>query len=245
MKLKIIGSSSSGNNYILETKDSALVIEAGLSFAKLKEAINFDVAKIKGVLCSHSHQDHSKFIHNYLQNGINCYSSKECIEEMKFTNHANFLAVKESTKYQIGDFTIIPIPMVHDVVCFGYLIHHAECGLVLFATDTMFIKHKVEGLNQIIVEANYCEDIIENRFKTGKLGRYLKERIENSHLSFQNCKKFLEANNTTKVNNIVLIHLSDGNSCESTFVKEVIEMTGKKVFAANKEMEIDFNLNPF
>ena len=40
MKLKILGSSSEGNCYILENDKEALILEAGVSFGKVKKALD-------------------------------------------------------------------------------------------------------------------------------------------------------------------------------------------------------------
>lgn len=58
MKLKVIGSGSSGNCYILESDNEALVIEAGLPFMEVKKALNFNIMKIKAVIITHIHSDH-------------------------------------------------------------------------------------------------------------------------------------------------------------------------------------------
>ena len=55
MKLKIIGSSSSGNSYVLENDNEILIIEAGIKFSDVQKAIDFRVDKIRGVLISHEH----------------------------------------------------------------------------------------------------------------------------------------------------------------------------------------------
>lgn len=55
----------------------------------------------------------------------------------------------------------------------------------------------------------------------------------------------LSANDLTAVNNIVLIHLSDGNSNEKQFKKEVYELTGKNVYVASNGMNLKFNKTPF
>ena len=47
------------------------------------------------------------------------------------------------------------------------------------------------------------------------------------------------------VTNIILIHLSDGNSNAELFKKEVAAETGKKVTIASKGIEIDFGKTPF
>ena len=55
MLLKITGSGSSGNNYILESESEILLIEAGISLKKVKQAINFNINKVVGMIFSHAH----------------------------------------------------------------------------------------------------------------------------------------------------------------------------------------------
>jgi len=47
------------------------------------------------------------------------------------------------------------------------------------------------------------------------------------------------------VNNIVLIHLSDGNSDEAFFKDETERITGKNVTVARAGIVLDFNKTPF
>jgi phosphoribosyl 1,2-cyclic phosphodiesterase len=55
MKLKIISSGSVGNSYILESQNSALLIECGVKVDEVKQAIDFNTLKLKGMLVSHGH----------------------------------------------------------------------------------------------------------------------------------------------------------------------------------------------
>lgn len=55
MKLHIINSGSSGNCYILENSESALMLEAGCKLDLVKKAINFNTLKLKAMLVSHGH----------------------------------------------------------------------------------------------------------------------------------------------------------------------------------------------
>jgi hypothetical protein len=64
-------------------------------------------------------------------------------------------------------------------------------------------------------------------------------------MSLDTCIKTLKANDLSLVNNIVLIHLSDSNSNEIEFKKEVKQATGKTVTVANNGISIDFNKTPF
>lgn len=55
MKLKVLGSGSSGNCYILENDSEALIIEAGVPIMETKKALDFNIRKVRGVVISHEH----------------------------------------------------------------------------------------------------------------------------------------------------------------------------------------------
>lgn len=55
MELICLGSSSSGNCYLLNSESECLVLEAGLPFKEVKKALDFNVSKIQGVVISHEH----------------------------------------------------------------------------------------------------------------------------------------------------------------------------------------------
>jgi phosphoribosyl 1,2-cyclic phosphodiesterase len=73
----------------------------------------------------------------------------------------------------------------------------------------------------------------------------MKKRVFQSHFEFENVKEFLKINNLKEVRNIVLLHLSDGNSNEELFKREIERITNKSVFIADADLEIDISLYPF
>ncbi len=60
----------------------------------------------------------------------------------------------------------------------------------------------------------------------------LKNRLLKSHFSLENVKEFLKANDLGKVQEIWLLHMSNGNSDSERFKREVQELTGRMVFVA-------------
>lgn len=56
MKIHILSSGSKGNAYLIEKNESCLLLECGVNFNTIKEAVNFNLLKIKAVLVSHEHQ---------------------------------------------------------------------------------------------------------------------------------------------------------------------------------------------
>lgn len=246
MKLTILGSSSHGNCYILHNDTEALIIELGVAMKDVKQALKGKISKIAAAIVSHEHKDHAGHVQDALECAIPVYMSQGTIDATQLTGFKKATAIKAMQSFSVGGFTILPFDTQHD--CnepLGFLISHAETGNILFATDTYYLKYKFAGLNNIMLEANYCEDILNHNIAEGKIPVVVKNRTLQSHMSIETCKQALQANNLTQVNTILLLHLSDGNSDEKRFKKEVEQLTGKTVIVADKGMTIDFNKTPF
>lgn len=242
MKLTVIGSGSAGNSYILHNETEALVIEAGMKFAEVKKALNFEVGKLAAVIVSHCHADHSGYIVQYHREGISVYTSRETAQHY---NLENTNEVETGKAFNVGNFKVLAFEVVHDVKTHGFLINHPETGKFCFITDTHYSPFVFKGLNNIIVEANYSEKIITKRLEDDRIIKSLYERVIRSHMSLETALGFLKANDLKQVRNIVLIHLSDGNSNEAQFKQEVEAATGIPTYIATKGMTIEFNKNPF
>jgi len=243
MKLSVLGSSSSGNSYVLHNENEALIIECGIKPIEIKKTIGFDYAKINGIIVSHSDQDHIKFIDEYLNLGIDVYTSAGTIEETKTKSNFSPIVCKHGSEFRIGEFTVLPFDTQHD--CkepLGFLINHPECGNVLFATDTYYLKYKFNELRHILIECNYSEEILQ---RNGVSNEFLKNRTINSHMSYETCCSTLIANDLSLVQNIVLIHLSDRNSDANMFRHGICELTNKNVYIADSGLEIELNKTPF
>jgi len=247
MELKIIGTGSQGNAYILSNGNEALLIECGVNINDIKKALDFDLSKVVGCIVTHEHGDHYKSIQKVLDLGINVYASQGTFNCEKFPSSGHRRKViKAKQQFKVGNFTIMPFEINHDVAePLAFLISHPDCGITLFMTDTVYTKYVFPPLNNLIVEVNYDKEIIDEKYSQNSNNSFLRDRIINSHFSLENLKNMLLANDLTKVNNIVLIHLSDSNSNEKQFQKEVSDLTGKNVTVASNGMKIPFNKTPF
>lgn len=246
MKLKILGSSSAGNGYVFDNGKEALLVECGMPYKSIQKVVNFEISRFVGAIVSHEHGDHAKHIHKVLDARIPCYMSAGTATALRLNDNALVRQTDEFKAYRLGGFTIQGFSVQHDAAePFGYLIHHKEMGTVLFATDTYYLKYKFAGLSNILIECNYRLDILEANVEAGRIAKPQRDRTIRSHLSYETCKETLLANDLSKVNNVVLIHLSPGNSNASEFLKGIKELTGKNVHIADKCMEIEFNKTPF
>lgn len=246
MKLRIIGTGSKGNAYVLENEHEALLIEAGVNIKEIKQALYFDYSKVVGCIITHEHLDHCKSANDLMRLGIDVYTGAKTHQKINgdVIHRAMPIASRETIK--LGNFKIMAFDVKHDAVePLGFLIEHPDCGKVLFLTDTYYCKYTFPGLNNIIIEANYSKEIIDKKYGPDSDKEFLRNRILKSHFSLANCKDMLKANDLRQVNNIVLIHLSDSNSDEKQFQKEVYELTYKNVHVASNGMIIDFKKTPF
>lgn len=248
MQLKILGSSSKGNCYILENENEALIIEAGVNINDIKKALNFSFAKVAGCLVTHEHKDHSKSIEDVMKIGVGVYTSRGTMRVLGLNvDHHRLYTIKAGQVFTAGPFKILPFEIEHDVVePLGFIINHKDCGNVLFITDSYYVKDTFKNIHNIIIEANFSNEILKERMAGGYIPDYRANRLFKSHMSLETCKKTLKANDLSKVHNIVLIHLSDGNSNATQFKQEIEGLTGKKVTVADEGILIEnFNKTPF
>jgi len=246
MQLKVIGSSSLGNCYALESSTGEiLLLECGVRFDLIKKALNHRLSNITGVLITHSHQDHCKAFEDVLKAGIYAYATPGTIDELGFPHHRAKQIIPGVEKV-VGSYKVIAFDTKHDTKqpC-GFLIWHSEMGTCLFLTDSYYVEYIFPGLNNVIIECNYAQDIIDHKVESGSGMKFLRDRIIESHMSLETCKMTLQANDLSLVNNIVLVHLSNSNSDARRFKCEVEEQTGKHVHIADAGMSINFNKDPF
>jgi phosphoribosyl 1,2-cyclic phosphodiesterase len=246
MHLQVISSNSAGNAYILENDQEALLIECGVNFKLIKQALKFNLRKVAGCIVTHEHLDHAKGIRDVMDAGINVYASEGTHEALGTIGRHRTKFAYSGKSFHLGNFRIMPFDVKHDTAePFGYLIQHPETGTTLFLTDSYYCEYKFAGLNNIIIEANHCTDILNQRVQDGMSPTFLRDRVFTSHMSIRTCKEALGSYDLSAVNNVVLIHLSDGNSDARRFKKEVEEQTGKVVHIAEPGLSISLSKQPF
>jgi phosphoribosyl 1,2-cyclic phosphodiesterase len=225
MQINVFGSSSKGNCYHVDSS-SPLLLDAGLPFKEIQRRLNFQTSSIAGVLITHQHMDHCKAVKDLIKAGIDCYMNQATCDVLGVVSH-RIKVIAPMEQIKINEWAIMAFPLEHDVDNLGYLISNG-IEKILYITDTSFCRFKFNGVTRLLIEANYSYEIlkqhIENDQTTGK-----ESRLINTHFALEDVKEFLIANDFSKLKEIILIHLSDGNSDAELFKKEIAELTGKIV----------------
>lgn len=244
MKLTVIGSSSKGNGYVITTnnKSESLIIEAGVKLLEVKKAVDFKISSISGCIVSHQHNDHAGYASEYAKAGVRVLALEEVLKAKGITRNCQRIELGKG--YKMGDFKILPFEVMHDVPCVGFVIEHSECGKIVFLTDTYACQYRFANVNHYLIEANYADDILTDNILAGRVPQAMRNRLLTSHFELSNTIAMLKSSDLHCVRNIVLIHLSDGNSDERRFVAECKAELGKKVVAASAGLVLDIDAIP-
>lgn len=232
IEIQAIASGSKGNCYRITDGSTPLLLECGILWKKIQQGCGFRTSEIIGCLVTHEHQDHSKAVRDVVKAGIDVYMSAGTKEVLGATGH-RVKEIKPRVQFKIGTWTVYPFETQHDAAePLGFLLMNQAGEKLLFATDTYYVRYKFVGLTHIMVECNYAADILEANVKARTVPVAMKNRLLQSHFSLANVKEFFRANDLDKVQEIWLLHLSDSNSNEERFKREIQELTGKPVYIA-------------
>ena len=231
MKLKCLGSGSSGNCYLLSTETETLILDCGIPIMKIKKGLNFDLSKVVGCVVTHSHKDHSLSAKDFENMGMPVFNPYENKEPINLNGWNGTI--------QAFDLTDKDGKFMHtnadgsECPCYGFLITHHELGRMLYITDTELVKWRFKDINHIIISCNYQKKYIddENIAKRNHVFR--------GHMELETVKEFIKANNSDSLQNIILCHLSQDNSNPDECKAEVEKVAKCPVYVASKGLEVE------
>lgn len=224
-------SSSKGNLYIVDDGRTRLMIECGLPWKEIRQALEFRTSEIQGILLSHAHKDHSRAAGDAAKAGLDIYASRATLDTLGLSGH-RFHAISPRVPFDLGSWDVLPFETVHEGEegdTLGFLVANKEKERLLFLTDSCYCRYRFKNLTVIAIECNYADDILAENTRVGAVDRSLRKRIRGSHMSLETAKEMLLANDLSQVREIWLLHLSDSNSDAERFKREVREITGKIV----------------
>lgn len=231
MILKCLGSSSSGNCYLLTSNNGeTIILDCGIPIKEIKKGLNWNIKDVVGVLCTHKHLDHSKSVKDFEAMGIQILAPY-LGDSRKSMNMGGF-TVKSF------DLTTIDGNWTHtnadgsECPCYGFLITHPEMGRMLYITDTNLIKWRFKGITHILLGVNYDKDLIDNE-DPAKVNH-----VYRGHMSIDTACDFAKANNSKDLKNVIMCHLSKNNADKDLFIdkmKSVVSNANVDVAEPNKE----------
>lgn len=237
--MTVIATGSMGNAYALRAGGETLLLEAGVKAGCIVRAIGYDVTHVVGCLVSHEHSDHAKYA-GTLSHYIAAVYGTEGVGASVDMMPTRFHAVQPGRLMRLGGFTVVAMPTVHDVPCLAYVIRHQEMGTLLFATDTPYLDFTVRGINHVMLEADYEQDLLERNLQEGMIDQRRHDRVVLNHMHIgTTCDTLrrLDAGHTLRT--ATLVHPSTLNADRRHMERLATEATGLPVRCARAGLTVE------
>lgn len=247
MRLHVIASGSTGNAYLLDFGGDQLLLECGVRWPLLREALGSDLTYLRAAFVSHEHADHSKAAADLLWRGIPCIMSEGTREALELPPSPRLITPSHNRQFSFSNFDILQFPTEHDATdpC-GWLIQYRPTGeTLLFATDTYYLRIQPRGVHYCMIECNFIAETLERNILAGRVPEEMRHRLLHSHFSLENVLGFFDAADLSKTRGIVLLHMSGNNADEARMVDAVRKATNVETWAARAGLKIDMALTPF
>lgn len=229
-----IASSSAANSYLVSDGETDVLVDAGVKIQELRRSLNFRLSSLSGVLISHRHGDHTRSVKDLVKCGVDIYGLRSTLSDIGLIEHHRSIPIESEQQFQLGTWTILPFKTEHDVESVGFLMANQLGEKLFLATDTFYIRYRFSGLTHIAIECNFSQKILDENIAAGRVPHVMRRRLMKSHFSLEHVKDFLRANDLHSVREIWLLHLSDTNSSEEMFKREIQELSGKTVYVAGR-----------
>ena len=226
-------SGSSGNSLFIETQNTKLLIDAGVSSKKIENAlndINIDPSTLDGILVTHEHIDHVQGLGTLSKKfDLPVFVNQETLDAMPKQkdkiSEKNVKTFKISDRFEIGDLEIKPFSIPHDAA--------NPCGFniwkdnkkISIATDighmTNPILKSLEESLFIMLEANYDPEVL----RCSPYPFTLKSRIAGptGHLPNEMAGKTISHLLKSGLKNAMLGHLSKQSNFPELAYKTVVD----------------------
>ena len=226
-------SGSSGNSIYIACADTRILVDAGMSAARIEahlREIGVDIRDIDAILVTHEHVDHVR--------GLGVLSRKYGLPIYANEGTWDGILLRESgiplrclrtfytgEDFYIGDLNVHPFPIPHDAkepVGYTFSCQGLRCAV---ATDIGHINstwlEAIAGSQALVLEANHDVEMVER----GPYPKRLQQRIlgRNGHLNNVDCAKVLLELVKRGAKAVSLAHLSADNNLPELAYNTVCE----------------------
>jgi len=235
-----LASGSKGNCTFLGTKQTKILIDAGISGRAIKNRlaeIDIDISEIDAILITHDHHDHIQGLKVLAyRHGIPVFANTETAKGIvhAFSECPKFKIFTTGETFEFGDLEIHPFSILHDTldpVAFTIRVDSLKLG---FCTDLGFVtpsvRHRLQECDHLVLEANHQPSMVHacarpDVYKNRVLGRQ-------GHLSNIDCGQLLADVWHHDLQHVYLAHLSSECNHPDTalgVVNQILEERGFSV----------------
>ena len=225
-------SGSSGNSLFVESENTKLLVDAGVSSKKIEEALanlEIDPTSIDGILITHEHSDHVQGLGTFAKKfNLPVFVNEKTLDAMpkqkEKISEKNIKLFNINEKFEIGDLKVKPFSIPHDAA--------NPCGFNIFKDDKKIsiatdIGHMTNGILKnledsifIMLESNYDPEVLKYSKYPYQLTRIAGP---DGHLSNELAGKTISYLLNSGLKQAVLGHLSKQSNFPELAYKTVID----------------------
>lgn len=247
IRLRILGSGSSGNSTLVEGGGVRVLVDAGFSCRQLVQRLRYaEVAPeaVDAILVTHEHGDHvggvAQFAASY---GAPIYCTRGTASAADFPGAGISVRTVEAERpFDIGALRVRPFAVPHDAAeAVGYVLEAggARAGYVTdLGHGPGAVRDGLRDCDLLVVEANHDRDMLRH----GPYPEHIKARVlgRHGHLDNETAADIVSDVAARATRAVVLAHLSETNNRPELAVAAVrrrLEECGRRVpalFAAGQ-----------
>jgi len=219
MKICLLASGSKGNAILVESGQTRLLIDAGLSAREIRrrlDLIGIAAESLTALLITHEHTDHVKglgplvrqlnipvYLQSDLARSLPDVGKNECVREFV-----------EGEDFTVNDLIVRPFAVTHDSLAPVGFTLNGESGKIGVATDlgviTRLVTDCLRDCRVLVLETNHDETMLRD----GPYPWKLKQRVRSSHghLSNNSGSALLQSLVWEGMETVILGHLSETNN---------------------------------
>ena len=255
LKFCSIASGSSGNCYLVNTEQTAILIDVGIAGNRIIDRLSqrdMSLTDIDAIFITHEHIDHVKSLKKISKGAVNAsvFASTGTLEAVSDKVPAErAIRIAGGQEIQIGDITVLPFSLSHDAAePLGYSVQ-ADNRRLTIITDTGYVSPEIlehaQAADALILEANHEVNILN----MGSYPYSLKRRIlgNKGHLSNEAAGECLcnvlksrmgESAGQSEELKVALAHLSKENNTPQQAFLTIRNMLFEEDYYIDKDIRL-------
>lgn len=241
MKLCVLGSGSSGNAVLMQSRDTRILIDAGFAprtLARRLALIGVAPHSIEAVVLTHEHIDHAKGVAAGARKwGWHVYATSGTQTDCSSLAETPVRTIASGNSFQIGDISMSAVCISHDATePVGFIATGMSTGVrvgVVYDLGVMTpsVQAALDRVDILVIESNHDGEMLRN----GPYPASLKRRIAGSEGHLSNRAAGVAAAECARrgMSHVVLAHLSETNNTPQAAVQSMRSALRKTPFSGS------------
>jgi phosphoribosyl 1,2-cyclic phosphodiesterase len=233
VKLSVLASGSGGNALYVESGETRLLVDAGLSPRELRKRLAAvpgapALEQLDGLLVTHEHSDHGGHAPALVAAGLRAHATAGTLAALGLSGEG--AVIRAGEPFSVGAIEVTPVPLPHDAAePVGFVLRSGDARIGIL-TDCGWAAPDVAaayaGCDVLLLEANHDPEMLYY----GAYPPSLKRRIggRRGHLSNEEAAELLRGMGRALPRLLVLAHLSRMNNRPQLARAAIARVVGRR-----------------